>query len=64
MDDYYAKYIAELSRSSELRCALSFIEGYTRTSLDHPDPAQFERHMMNLHTQAKSALDATENKAE
>jgi hypothetical protein len=64
MTDYYAKYIAELNRSVELRCALAFIEGYTRVSIEHPDPEAFERHMTELHARAKSAIEATEYEPE
>lgn len=64
MKDWYAEYLAEMARSTELRCAIAFIEGFTRTALEYPDLANWQVHMTELHAKAKAALDETERNSE
>lgn len=54
--DWFSEYMRSLSELSSTRCALSFIEGYTRTALEYPDQTEWARHMTEIHEKAKSAL--------
>lgn len=60
--DWFSEYMHALSARGELRAALSFIEGYTRTALQYPDPTNWRTHLTQLHARAQAALDATQDK--
>lgn len=55
MKDYYEEYLATLSKLSECRQALAWIEGFTRTALEYK-VQYWSSQMTDIHAKADAAL--------